>query len=626
MSTADNDEHDQDIEAEEGDDGEIRVKAAPRPAPRGPATEAAASSGAGNGNGSPPPRTTRPRSHHATAAAAGVGSAPANADPPNAETAPWTYKEADLMLGEMLGGEHPRSLRAYGKTPYDFQAEVRRSDGVGGQSVCIKTIPGQELQGSADVTPGEVLRNIVGDVHLVSAKGPVTYDIWFSWRSPQRQYGKGRLQMPAPEEIIALRNAMRTSQQPYQQPYPPPAQPQQPSVGYGAAPVSQQPPYQPPHGQYHPDGNPYGRREPAPAPSRDPEVSNLRAEVGELRGALGEVLEHLRGDRRAVPPTTPPAQQPQGFGGAPHDRPWPQPRRRERTEADELRDELDDLREEMADLRRGGSGRASGFGAAPAQPPSQPSRQPAPPPPVRGPGGEVYIDGIGWCIPQERVAHMVSQPPGAQPQAHAPPPPPPVAAPAVQPQAAAAPAARPVGVGVMPVSPLRGFIDSAREYLRDGKEIRKVAAELEEVFGGGGGDVGLGAAEDPQTPQTPEEPESVLPFASEVVGGDGPDAPKLFGQPIRYVVDKETGKFDLKGFAFANPGLMEKGVEIAGIAAEGFRNLTARAAANAGTAAQFPAGVGATPAPAQVVDNIPADAKLAQAHTNGAGSGSFPRV
>lgn len=615
------DERDGDIESEIDDDtGEVRVKAA-GPAPRGVATEAAAS----NGNGAPPPRSPRARSHHATAAA-GVGSAPPT-EPPNAEQAPWTYKEADLMLGEMLGGEHPRSLVKYGKTPYDFQAEVRRSDGVGGQSVCIKTIPGQELQGSADVTPGEVLRNIVGDVHLVSAKSPVTYDIWFSWRSPQRQYGKGRLQMPAPEEIIALRNAMRTSQQPYQPPYQPAQPPQQPPVGYGAPPVSnQRPPYQPPPGEYHPDGNPYGRRPEHQQPSRDPEVSNLRAEVGELRGAIGEMLEYMRGDRRAPPPASA-AQVSQGFGGTPQERPWPTPRRRERTEADELRDELDDLREEMDAMRRGGRGGASGFGAAPqVQAPAPAPRQaPTAPAPLRGPNGAVWMDGFGWCFPQETVAQMVSQP--VAQQAHAPQPAPaPAPAPAVQPQPAPAPARPVAGVGAMPVSPLRGFIDGAREFLRDGKEIRKVAAELEEVFGGNGGDVGLGAAEDPQTPSTPEEPESVLPFASEVVGGDGPDAPKLFGQPIRYVVDKETGKFDLKGFAFANPGIMEKGVEIAGIVSEGFRNLTARAAASAGTAAQFPAaaGVAGAPAPAQVVDNIPPDAKPAQ--TNGAGSGSFPRV
>ena len=599
------------------------VKPAPRPQPRGPASEAAAS----NTNGTSGGARTRPRSHHAPA---GVGNASGAAsatptEPPNAEQAPWTNREADLMLAEMMGNEHPRCISAYKKTPYDMFAEVRRSDGVGGQSVVLKTIPGQNLQGSNDVTPGEALRNEVADVHMVSARGPMVYDIWFSWKSPQRQYGKGRLQMPSPDEIIALRSVQR--QQPQQPSYQQPQQPQQPPVGYGAPPVSNQPPY-PPYGQQPPqDGGspwPRGRHEPAP-PSRDAEVSNLRAEVGEMRGALGELLEFVRGDRRAPPPPPPPPQQSQGFGAPQGERPWPRqpPPRRPYDEVEELRDELDEMRAELQSYRRAGVGMAP----AAAPPVQQAARPPEPPPPTRGPNGEVYIAGVGWCIPQSRVAEMVTQPmsqPYAPPQP--PPAPAPVAAPAVQ---QAQPPQRPVGVGAPPlVNPVRAFIDGAKEFLRDGRELKKVADELGDVFGGGSGTgTGLGDPGDGGEPAAPQEPESILPFASEVVGGDGPEAPKLFGHPVRYTVDKESGKFDLKNFAFANPGLMEKGVEILGIAAEGLRNLGAKAAAGAGAAAgSLPAGVGQAPAAAaaQVVDKIPDNAQPAQ--SNGAGSASFPRV
>jgi hypothetical protein len=568
--------------------------------------------------------TTRikPRDHHARKP--GVGSASGDAEaastPPKADEAPWSDRDAGMMLCEMLAGEHPRSLKAYGKTAWDIVAEVRRSDGPSGQSALLASLPCQDLQGDGSVMPSDALRNAVVDrVHLVGgARGPVDYDIVFMWRSPPRMYGRGKLHLPSPEEIIVLRGANR-QQQGFQQPLPPP--PQQQPTGYGAPPVY--PPQQPPPPPYaEPQGSPWGRRQ--EQPSHDPEVSNLRSEVAGLSGAVRELMEIVRGDRqRPLPQAPPPPAPPQGFAGPP---PAPSPGwpRRARPddevleELEDVRDENQVLREEIHRLRRGvGAAPPPQRVYAPPAPPPQSHVQPQPPRVPDGPNGEVWVEGVGWCVPRSRIDAGVGSASPATPTVPPAPArtaaPPPVATPA----AAQTPAAQTVGVGAP-----GDLFEVAMQRVQQ-RVLQKVVREVESAVDGVlSGTAGLGAdpGEQESAPTEPEKPEDILPFVTAKVEGA-----TLFGQPVHYAADKETGDVSLMGLGFANPVLVEKLTEVAQIGMEAVQKLVSRAGVNAGApgAAALPAGVAGAPAQqaqAQVVDTIPADAQ------NAGGPGSFPRV
>jgi hypothetical protein len=554
---------------------------------------------------------TRPRSHHATKS--GVGSASELAKPPNAEEAPWSDRDAGMILCEMLGGEHPRSLKAHGKTAWDIVAEIRRTDGSGGQSAVLATIAGQDLQGDDKVTPQDAIRNAVTErVHLVSARSPVDYDIWFMWRSPPRLYGKGKLHLPSPDEIIALRGANRQQPQSYQQPSPPP--PQQPPIGYGAPVYPPQQPPPPPYGE--PQGSPWGRRQDPPSSSHDPEVSNLRSEVAGLSGAVRELMEIVRGDRQRPLPQAPPPAPPHGFAGSPPQPPSPGwPRRARPGPDDEVLEELEDVRDENQVLREEIHRLRRGVGAAPpvqrAYAPPAPSPQvhvqPQPPRVPDGPSGEVWVEGVGWCVPQSRIKSGIG---GAPPTAAAPVP---VAAvPATSAPTPPSPAPQAVGVGAS-----TGALELIMQRVQT-RVMQKVAREVETMVEGAfSGAAGLGADPgEPEAPPEPDKPEDILPFVTAKVEGA-----TLFGQPVHYAADKETGDVSLLGLGFANPVLAEKAMEVLQIGADALQKFVGRSAVTTG-AAQISAGVGTAPAPAQaqVVDTIPADAQHA------GGPGSFPRV
>ena len=68
----------------------------------------------------------------------------------------------------------------------------------------------------------------------------------------------------------------------------------------------------------------------------------------------------------------------------------------------------------------------------------------------------------------------------------------------------------------------------------------------------------------------------------------------LFGHPAKYTPNRRTGKIDAMGFVMANPGVMEKGAELAGAAVEALTTLAKKAAPSIGSAVAQ-TGVGATP-------------------------------
>jgi len=571
-----------------------------------------------------PTSTSRSRSKSTGVGSAPAASAPAvPATPPTAKEAPWTDQDAEAMWHEMLGGEHPRSLAKLGLTVYDVMADIIpvANPQLGNSPLDSITPDCSSIAGDGNMTPGEALRERVTKLHFaVSGGAPAQWKITFKRRQAGSWvlYGVGTMRLGSANQITAARMSRGVGgaypqQPPQPQPqYMPPTQPQQqPPVGYGAVPV-QQPPYPPPpqYPQNEP-GSPWPRRE--QAPSHDPEVSNLRAEVAGLSGAVREMMEFIRGDRRAPPAA--PVTQPAGVGAAPP-QPWPRPQAR--NEVEDLREELEDMRDELNAYRR------TGVGVAPSRPwtppvqsalPPQhvPVQTPPAPPAPRGPNGEIWVESArAWCMP-------VGMQPAAAVQAPAP-----QSIPAVQPQT------QPVGVGASP--PGQQVFTAAAEQLQGmvmemqagimKRVVKVVAEQVGAAFGQA--QAGLGStANEPEPEPEPEDPKAALPWDAIPLEGT-----TLFGHPAKYVTDKETGKINWQGVVAENPGIIEKGAEILGMGAEALSNFAKKAASAATTAqgagaAQLPAGVGA----AQVVETIPPAAQDATARANGAGrAGGFPQV
>jgi|HubBroStandDraft_2_1064218.scaffolds.fasta_scaffold00039_42 hypothetical protein len=589
-------------------------------------------------------RTTAPASRTPTVAgvpasvnrsrsrATGVGAAPVvpvpavPSAPPTAKEAPWTDQDAEAMWHEMLGGEHPRSLARLGITVYDVMADIIpvANPDLGTSPLDSITPDCSSIAGDGQMSPGEALRERVTKLHFAVSKGrPAQWEVRFKRRLQNSWvlYGKGVMRLGAANEISAARMSRGVGagqvypQQPPQ--YQPPAQPQQPPhVGYGAVPV-QQPPYPPPPPQYpqNEPGSPWPRRD--QQPSHDPEVSNLRAEVAGLSGAVREMMEFIRGDRRAPPPPVQ-AQPAPGVGAAPAASPWPRPQYQPRNEVEDLREELEDMRDELNAYRRTGVGGAPPRPwSPPAQPAAQPQHapaQPPPPPPApRGPNGEIWVESArAWCMP---VGMQPAAAPAPVPQP-APPPP-------------QQPAPQQVGVGAPPgqqvftaaAEQLQGMVMEMQAGIMK-RVVKVVAEQVGAAFGQA--QAGLGsAASEPEPEPEPEDPKSALPWDAIPLEGT-----TLFGHPAKYVTDKETGKINWQGVVAENPGIIEKGAEILGMGAEALSNF-AKKAASAATSAQgagpqqLPAGVGA----AQVVETIPPTAQDATARANGAGrAGGFPQV
>ena len=256
------------------------------------------------------PKPKKPKARRG-AAPSGLGN-PRAAGPgrlPN--PAGWPNKEADFMWTDMC-----RELKALGKTPWDITMLCVRMD-----PPPVQTLNGQinggACSGSESETPGQMLVRMVDDnFHMPISRTPATYDIVFMWKQDGTIWGRGRLARPGPQDIQAMRQAQYQHQQ-----IPPPA------PGYGG------PQQQPSHGggpQQHPYGGGGGYPQQHPAPygypqqhgaqhmgpgyvgmgypqqqqqqgSYDPEVVNLRMQVGQLTGQLTQVLAYIERQGVAVP-------------------------------------------------------------------------------------------------------------------------------------------------------------------------------------------------------------------------------------------------------------------------------------------------------------------------------------
>lgn len=560
------DERDDENEGSEGADDPMRVH--PRPANGGNGARTSARTAA----------STPKRGH------VGVG---------NPDYEGWSNKEADLMFGEMLGNEHPKCLKKSGRTVHDLSCDIVRLDGR--EAVKLGSFEASAVSGSKQQSPGDMLQYMVEDkFHLPLASGPGLYEVRFVWKQDNRIYGRGRMALASPSEIIAVRRARAQQQEPQpspqQQPYVPPPQPapapqypQQPQPGMGYA--------QPPHG-YAPQQPyqqlPYPQQ---PGASHDPEVSALRAEVGELRGSLSEMLSFMR-ERRdyrgepppaaaaAVPPGPPQPPLPSpGVGAPPPYARSPYDSYRESHEMRAMRGDIADLKDTVADVMtivktivRGPQPQAPvGVGAAGA-----------------GQGGQG-----GSPAP---AAAAVAAPAAAPP------------APDVEKTIVAVLdrlGVRPGGAGLG--SPFAGFAQQAHEMKRAFGAMRSLRDDIDNMLGDMSAEPEPSAAETPPQGAAIEkpEPEPELPFEVITV----PDT-KLFGHDAKYTPNKRTGKIDVEGFVMSNPGVLEKGFELLGAAVDGIKTLATQAAKHSGQAPhQQPQ------QPAHVVREIPAAARDASVGT-----------
>lgn len=181
------------------------------------------------------------------------------------------------------------------------------------------------LLGDRSTSPGDRLYQYIRDnYHLTWAKGPCVYDIQFIWRDSGEYARRGSLQMPDPEEIIALRqNARRMGvyEGPPVEPGPPQRYQQPPSW----EPPQQSPQYAPP-AQYAPPPRWDEPRTEPPAwrgGGGNIEVEQLRAELqrerentARLQGQMSEILQALREGRSPTVTAAPaPAQPAQDLDG-----------------------------------------------------------------------------------------------------------------------------------------------------------------------------------------------------------------------------------------------------------------------------------------------------------------------
>jgi hypothetical protein len=539
-------------------DSEFDGQSGPPPGPRVGAT--------------PDPQERHERSSSRRASANGNGaSAGVGAAAKEAVVVPYS-REGDTMWGELCSDDHPRCLKALGLTPFEVYIDVRLMEGKVGSKV--HTIPGRAVMGNQNMSPAQqIYETILEQVHTPLSNGkPAIYEIDVRRLNGSTWAAKGGvISYPSTQAITAMRRSAHEAgvgyaapqgqyvppvQLPGPQYMPPPPQPQPqqrsqpqedpsmnqggngggwPRPNYGGAPQDHQPPYR----------------------STDPEVSQLRTELGELRGMLREVVDTVR-TRGASP----------GVGAAP-------------PTYDARDEELADLRAQLGEMRTAIYMRPG------ATPPAAPMH--SPPPQVvpvtravpQGPNGEVYVEGHGWMRP----ANMQ---------------------PAMQPAVIPLQPERPTGVGSAPVAAAAAQVATPAAVSQAGMEAamqrmqsvmidtqthmmtqmaNRMSKEMTNVLRG------LGAAPPEREPEPePEEEEDKPELPFDVM--DLPAGTTLFGQPAKYAADRKTGNISVKGVIAANPVLVEKGVEAIGKLAEPIADLIKRAAMNTG--ANSP-GVGAAP-------------------------------
>jgi len=207
-------------------------------------------------------------------------------------------------------------LTKAGKSPYDLAVRIVCEDPPPTRPIG-NAFDASAIVGDRSTSPSDRLFQMVRDnYHMTWAKGPAIYDVQFVWKEGGKIARRCSLQMPHPDEIIAMKQigaggfggapGVGRAPQPPQQPWPQP---------YGPAPQSQSQPWpqsqsQPwPQPGYAPSQSGYA----SPPPQND-ETVQLRAELqrerensARMQGQLDEILKAMREGRvpSAQPPATP---------------------------------------------------------------------------------------------------------------------------------------------------------------------------------------------------------------------------------------------------------------------------------------------------------------------------------
>jgi len=561
------------------DEGDEQQTAEQETAPRRQATRPAAA----------------PRSKAAAvAAASGIGAPAAPPDPAPTDEDQMLAKEADLMWTQLCGEDHPKCLSKKGLSPDLVDLTFFKMDGpLSKVKQKIDAIVGSAVTGVNGQTPGEALWAYGCDsVHIpLSNGGPALFEVRVTKRYGGTPIASGMLSYSAPDVIHAQRMARQRVQHPQPgvgapQPFYPGAslgggfaQPQPQNMG---AP-QHQPTEQPMNGHGQGGGWPRPRfEEPASlAQMSRKELEDARSAVELQQRTIDRLLNMQQEQRRDA-----------GVGGA------PEADRRRRYEDEEREEELaemraanSELRAELAELRRAVYARP-GVGATPtaveATPAPRPGyREPMPPPPPqypRGPQGEVWVEGVGWCLPARRTG-MGDPTGGAAPAAVQP-----VAQPP-QPAAAAQPAGVATMPGQPPPNPMMVAMERMQHTIMRSQEAwmtsfsEQFTRQMEKTFK----QQGMGAQPLPEPEPEPElsEEEEKPDAGYDII--DVPDA-TIFGQPAKYARDRKTGNPHVVGTIMSNPGLIEKGTEMLGKGFDALGTLAKRVAVT-----QQPAGVGEIP-------------------------------
>lgn len=330
-----------------------------------------------------------PPAPNAAQAAAGVGKARGGKRNPRKpgkpvqapDHEPWTQKEGDLMWMEMV-----QHLKTVGKSPYDIDIAIYQLDPPP-QMKIGNTLNGGACAGTTSESAGDSLMRIIDDhYHCPRTRTPVRYDLRFTWKATGRQFGRGSVYRPDPQEIAAVRHAAQ-----YRSPPPPwnpgvgapQGQPAPSPPAQAAAPPTQMPGanYPPQYG-YPPPVYGYG------APPQDPQTLALLQQNAAMLGQFQALMEFVKAQGlqppagiAAPPPAPPMAQQPQAppnwYAQPP---PWMHPPEPPPSRAQQAREMVQSIREMKAirdeidgvfsDLRGGEEPEATGLAApAPVEPP-----------------------------------------------------------------------------------------------------------------------------------------------------------------------------------------------------------------------------------------------------------------
>jgi hypothetical protein len=468
--------------------------------------------------------------------------------------------------------------KAQGKSIYNLSVRVVCDDPPPSRPIG-NAFSANALLGDRSTSPGDRLFQYVRDnYHLTWAKGPCVYDIQFIWRDSGEYARRGSLQMPDPEEIIALRqNARRMGvyegAPPEPQRYVPPAwepPPQQPPQyamppAYPHAPPQQR--WEEPHPEQLPSwGRNGSNRESIEAEQLRAELQRERENTARLQGQMGELLQALREGR--MPGSIAPAGPPTGTPFPPMPPPVPAaPHAQSQQPID-----LDGVVMRVLDRM----GVRPGMGALPPLQAAIPAAPPVPPPVVQMSDTEAVV---------MRVLGALGIKAGVTPG---------------------------VGVGAPPAQQSSKTVaqemDAAAEtfdrMVSTMQRVRGVGRKLDKIFSGD---------------EMPIETNAEI-VDSAVPGGEGtgklpfdaveiPQVKWADGRPVMFAASRETGKLDPTGALFSNPAVIER-------AAEGFSRfmgVLGKVVQAATVKAQGEPGV------AEVVDDVPTEAQEVGSWPSGMG-------